>query len=417
LTALPNKEAATVAEAIFNKWICRFGTPINLVTDQGTEFCAKLSNELFTWLGTAHLTTSSHHPQCNSQAEVANKTIAKYLSSFCNNSTLDWELYLAPLMFAYNMSFHHTIKTSPFALTFGMEPRLPALPTPDLRRKFYGESTTDDLIRKLLLTRDIARRNSELASEEAEKQFNKSAQPHAFLPDQLVLLDEHSFLAKNQKLAPKWSGPHKILRLKGDCNVKILLRHNNKKLITHVNRLKPYFVQSPSAISSPDFFPAQKDATPPPVAQQNDAQTENFYPYDDEILEEVSRTDPSPPTRTSQTSQRRRTTSSSSSVYDDQEVKCSDPSPSHQLTYADVVHRPRQRLSSSSSTRSSLPPDSVATRTRSRTGSLTLERPKIYMPQITFDPLPVLKEGEGIEESDNVAINIVDENNSWTVVR
>jgi hypothetical protein len=39
------------------------------------------------------------------------------------------------------------------------------------------------------------------------------------------------------------------------------------------------------------------------------------------------------------------------------------------------------------------------------------------MPQITFDLLPVLKEGEGLEESDNVAINIVDENNSWTVVR
>jgi len=39
------------------------------------------------------------------------------------------------------------------------------------------------------------------------------------------------------------------------------------------------------------------------------------------------------------------------------------------------------------------------------------------MPQITFDPLPVLKEGEGLEENDNVAINIVDGHNSWTVVR
>jgi len=80
VVVLPNKEANTVAEAIFDKWICRFGAPLNLVTDQGTEFCAKLSNELFTRLGTAHLTTSSHHPQCNSQAEVANKTIAKYLA-------------------------------------------------------------------------------------------------------------------------------------------------------------------------------------------------------------------------------------------------------------------------------------------------------------------------------------------------
>ncbi len=92
LVALPNKEAATVAEAIFDKWICRFGTPLDLITDQGTKFCARMSQELFTRLGTSHLKMSSHHPQCNSQAEVANKTIAKYLASFCDESTLDWEM-------------------------------------------------------------------------------------------------------------------------------------------------------------------------------------------------------------------------------------------------------------------------------------------------------------------------------------
>ncbi len=81
-----------------------------------------MSQELFTRLGTANLTTTSRHPQCNSQAEVANKTIAKYLASFCDDSTLDWEMYLAPLMFSYNTLFHRTIKTSPFFLTFGMEP-------------------------------------------------------------------------------------------------------------------------------------------------------------------------------------------------------------------------------------------------------------------------------------------------------
>ncbi len=41
--------------------------------------------------------------------------------------------------------------------------------------------------------------------------------------------------------------------------VELLLRHNNKKLIAHVNRLKLYFVQSPAAVSSSDFFPAQKE--------------------------------------------------------------------------------------------------------------------------------------------------------------
>jgi hypothetical protein len=73
LVPLPNKEANTVGNAIFDKWYCHFGAPLDIVTDQGKEFCARLSDELFKRLGTNHLTMSPHHPQCNSQAEVANK--------------------------------------------------------------------------------------------------------------------------------------------------------------------------------------------------------------------------------------------------------------------------------------------------------------------------------------------------------
>ncbi len=115
---LPNKEANTVANAIFDKWYCCFGTPLDIVTDQGKEFCEFSPTKR---LGTNHLTTLPHHPQCNSQAEVANKTIAKYLASFCDNSTLNWELYLAPLMFSCKTSFHRSIRSSPFFLTFGTE--------------------------------------------------------------------------------------------------------------------------------------------------------------------------------------------------------------------------------------------------------------------------------------------------------
>jgi hypothetical protein len=157
LVPLPNKEANTVANAIFDKWYWRFGAPLDIVTNQGKEFCAKLSNELFKRLGTNHFTMSPHHPQCNSQAEVANKTIAKYLASFCDDSTLDWKLYLAPLLFLYNTSFHRSVKTTPFYLTFGMEPRLPNLLTPDLRQKFYGESSTDDITNYSLLATSLAK--------------------------------------------------------------------------------------------------------------------------------------------------------------------------------------------------------------------------------------------------------------------
>jgi hypothetical protein len=51
LVPLPNKEANTVTEAIFSEWFCHFGMPLDLVTDQGKEFCARLSDDLFQRLG------------------------------------------------------------------------------------------------------------------------------------------------------------------------------------------------------------------------------------------------------------------------------------------------------------------------------------------------------------------------------
>jgi len=38
LVRIPKKEAFTVATAILNCWICCFGLPLELVTDQGKEF-------------------------------------------------------------------------------------------------------------------------------------------------------------------------------------------------------------------------------------------------------------------------------------------------------------------------------------------------------------------------------------------
>ncbi len=43
LVALADKEAETTGEAIFNRWICRHGTPLEIVSDNGKEFRNKLA--------------------------------------------------------------------------------------------------------------------------------------------------------------------------------------------------------------------------------------------------------------------------------------------------------------------------------------------------------------------------------------
>ena len=78
-------------------------------------------------------------------------------------------------------------------------------------------------------------------------------------------------------MAQKWSGPHHILRLKGEANPELLLKHNNKKLMVYVNHLKPYFIAAKNILTSPDFFPTNEPAIKSPrTVQLSKSPAENY---------------------------------------------------------------------------------------------------------------------------------------------
>jgi hypothetical protein len=185
MSAIDNKEASTVRKNIFEHWICKFGTPLEFVLDNGKEFCNNLAKELYSLLKIKHSTTTPYWPQCNSQAEVANKTIQKYLASFVETTMLDWLVYMAPMAFAYNTSTHRSIKTTPFFLTHGVEPRYPSLPNPDVQR-YYGKSQAAEWYNTMQQFRQVGTQYSMGATDAAETAYNKTAQQHTFTQGQKV---------------------------------------------------------------------------------------------------------------------------------------------------------------------------------------------------------------------------------------
>jgi hypothetical protein len=70
--------------------------------------------------------------------EVFNKTVKKFLQSFLNNTTLNWETFLPALALSQNTSYHSTITTTPFELLFGEKARLPT--NEDIQQIHYGET-------------------------------------------------------------------------------------------------------------------------------------------------------------------------------------------------------------------------------------------------------------------------------------
>jgi transposase InsO family protein len=81
LIAIPDKCAETVANALFTRWLCRHGLSLEIVSDQGKEFCNEIVDKLLALLKIKKTTTTPYHPQTNAQVEVVNKTIAQYLKT------------------------------------------------------------------------------------------------------------------------------------------------------------------------------------------------------------------------------------------------------------------------------------------------------------------------------------------------
>ena len=156
LVAIKDKSALTVAAAILDL-IYAQGVPDQIHSDQGREFCNEMMSAIYDSLHINHTTTTPYHPQCNAAAERFNRTMASFLTKALvdsDKSTLDWELYLGPLMLSYNSGVNKSTRMSPFYATFGFSPRLPLWGTDDQDSEPIGN---DDYATQLARLRQAQR--------------------------------------------------------------------------------------------------------------------------------------------------------------------------------------------------------------------------------------------------------------------
>lgn len=77
IEAFPLSEitALAIASAFFNAWVSRFGVPLYVVTDRGTQFEAELFSHLSKLVGFHRMRTSAYHPQANGMVERCHRVI------------------------------------------------------------------------------------------------------------------------------------------------------------------------------------------------------------------------------------------------------------------------------------------------------------------------------------------------------
>ena len=103
---MSDMEATTVAKCLY-AFICRFGAPDMLHTDQGRNFESALISELCKLLGITKTRITPYHPQLDGAIDHFNRTLLSMLSTVLGEEGEEnWEVVLPAVMLAYRSSPH-----------------------------------------------------------------------------------------------------------------------------------------------------------------------------------------------------------------------------------------------------------------------------------------------------------------------
>ena len=122
---LPDQQASTTANALLEHWICRFGCPNSIHTDQGRNFESALFQRLSTLLEINKTRNTSFHPQSNSVIELMNRTLLNMLTKSIDKQQANWSYFLPFVLTAYRSSVHESTGFTPNRLVLEHEVLLP----------------------------------------------------------------------------------------------------------------------------------------------------------------------------------------------------------------------------------------------------------------------------------------------------
>ncbi|CAI5677314.1 unnamed protein product [Oreochromis niloticus] len=173
---VPNEQAPTVAEKVVAEWVCRYGAPQSLHSDQGTNFESAVFQGMCELFGIKKTHTTPFHPQSDGQVERFNATLQKALASTAERC--HWDIMIPYAVMAYRATKHSSTGLTPNMMLLGREitepidlvAGLPADETPGCTVPQY----VVQLRERLKLSHQLAREALGKSVECAKRQYDKN---------------------------------------------------------------------------------------------------------------------------------------------------------------------------------------------------------------------------------------------------
>ena len=270
LYPLTSVGALEAAEKLL-EYSSRYGQPLQILSDGGTQYLNETVKALCTMLQVNTIVATPYSKQENGMVERANKEVLRHLRAFVADSRIleSWSSYLPLIQRIMNATTHSVLGVTPASIVFGDSTRLDRRVLYDLPNENYNERTGDPLppnpnmspvlrswIDKMLAAQcriiHIAKLNQNEEQIRHIQENTPEVEPHIFQPNEYVMCDYPTTSFGNQppnKLMLPTRGPFRVISY--DVTAR-------KYTLQHLNMNKT-FISDPSKVTKFNYDPERTD--------------------------------------------------------------------------------------------------------------------------------------------------------------
>ena len=258
---LTDIKATTVAKYFYNEWVCRYGVPDYLISDQGSQFESTIFNYLLNSLDIQRRRTTAYHPASNGMIERVHATLKQTLRCLSDKFP-DWLSALPTALLALRTSVN-SLGISPSLMLYGEQISIPGVfINPKLT---FNEETDDafvgDLTNHWFQIRDFVLATDVTLSGSKTKEFTPSfPYEHVWIVEPL----------RKHSLYPKARGPYRVLEVQYPV---IHVKIDGIKQAVNIDRCYPAYVLKRDLINAPLPEPIWTEFNPRASEEVN---TESF---------------------------------------------------------------------------------------------------------------------------------------------
>jgi transposase InsO family protein len=250
--AIPDTKCLTIARALWEQVILKYGCPQEITTDNAKTFSADLFKWMMEQMGIKHVFCTPHHSDGNAITERSFRTyhdmIAKYAETWePQEEKKEWDRMLPIATFAYNVTRHSTTEETPYMLMHGRDPIFPIHLTLQEDSKPRETMSIKDFRAELVKMVELVQKQALEAFDKAADRIKAQADKHCKELDisegELVLYRDYSLrVGMSTKFKNPWKDVYRVRKLVNQHAWIVPSTSPNETLKkVHLNQIKRFY--------------------------------------------------------------------------------------------------------------------------------------------------------------------------------